>query len=649
MPSYQQRLDSLAARIAKFDNSREHDRFVELLKDVATVVREADATGAPDLSDIVEKAGGIYDSAINWAYGDGDFDFLPSYAHAPDAPPVEDPLHRFGIGSGAAVDLLRILSMMYQERGSAPIPRQEFIPDPWTQSHRPHPKSTRISRFHDNVVPSVTNATPFARTIYDARCEVTSDTIACPVTAAIASDSSVLAIAGQGGWKHRDPVLSLYLLDEGSTNPAAGGDDDNADSYQKPLWRFMGMEPGLSEVAYQIALDTPHKLALVADSQRIKTFYWGRANEVQFKGWAPSRGINVHTLDSGRYSGPVAVLPDGRIARAGKGGFALWSVEELATHRGGKRVGRGKFSTEGSLRDNDMDEIERSVGSSPTTTVKFAKGDEAFAPATWHLHEPSGRMIVGENGRESHTYGCYMIDLGEGGKKVTRFLGHGGNAIEEFSTSAGDPNVFATACADGYARLYDIRHPLPVLTIDAGKRSEFCTSVQFVHPDGIPTLFTGSDRSQSVRCWDVRARAVVYELGTGNNRVCALNWDAKRSALYATTECDYMDRNGYTHDYRHARIPRWARLDPEDRADDRDADMEDEDDEYDQDDDEYDSLDDDDDEHNWPKSAYHNESFFGYAYDAGEHVLLRYGFKEDPDISELPEYGQASLDNDGYW
>ena len=376
--------------------------------------------------------------------------------------------------------------------GPAPaIPRQELIPPPWTRSQPPHEKTTRLSRFRDNVVPSTTNATPFARTIYQARCEVASDTIACPVNAAIASDSSVLAIAGQGGWKHRDPVLSLYLLDEGSANQTEGhGDEDSRNTYQKKLWRFMSMEPGLSEVAYQIAIDTPHKLALVADSYRVKTFYWGRTNEVKFKGWGPSRGNNVHTLDSGKYSGPLAVLPNGRVARAGKGGFAVWNVEELATHHGGKRVGKGRFNTEDSWRDNELDEIEQSVGSAPTTKVKFARGDEAFAPATWHLHEPTGRMLVGEEGRQSNSYGCYMIDLEDRGKKVTRFLGHGGNAIEGFSTSAGDPNVFATADANGYARLYDIRHPLPTITIDAGKRGEFCTSVQFVHPDGVPSVFS---------------------------------------------------------------------------------------------------------------------------------------------------------------
>ena len=99
MSSYLQRLNSLAARIAEHSDSEEEDRFVQLLKDVAAVVREADASGTPELPDIVEKAGGIFNDAINWAYSDGEFDFLPSYAHAPGAPPVEDPLHGIGVGA----------------------------------------------------------------------------------------------------------------------------------------------------------------------------------------------------------------------------------------------------------------------------------------------------------------------------------------------------------------------------------------------------------------------------------------------------------------------------------------------------------------------------------------------------------------------
>ena len=48
----------------------------------------------------------------------------------------------------------------------------------------------------------------------------------------------------------------------------------------------------------------------------------------------------------------------------------------------------------------------------------------------------------------------------------------------------------------------------------------------------------------------------MHDLRTGNNMVCALNWYAKQSALYATRECNSMDRMGYTHDlYKPARIP----------------------------------------------------------------------------------------------
>lgn len=72
-----------------------------------------------------------------------------------------------------------------------------------------------------------------------------------------------------------------------------------------------------------------------------------------------------------------------------------------------------------------------------------------------------------------------------------------------------------------------------------------------------------------------------------------------------------MDRLGYYHGYRRARIPRWAQRVPEEVDPGMDVDDEDE---------EYDSEDDDNEE-NWPERAYHDESFFGYAYDAGDHVL----------------------------
>ena len=129
-------------------------------------------------------------------------------------------------------------------------------------------------------------------------------------------------------------------------------------------------------------------------------------------------------------------------------------------------------------------------------------------------------------------------------------------------------------------------------------------------------------------------------------------------ALYAGGECDYMDRPGNTHDYRAARIPRWADQDPEARMEHQDGD-EHEDVDMEEDEDEYDEDEDDEWDRCWPKRAAHDEKAFGYAYDAGEHVLcewfccfhsssrgaglslalsaVRYQFKEDPDAWLLVE------------
>ncbi|KAI0719173.1 hypothetical protein C8T65DRAFT_803280 [Cerioporus squamosus] len=649
MPSHIARLSTLATRLADYkQRSQEEDDFdagfIALLTSIVDVVRDAEDSGAPDLADIVNKAGSILDGAIDWAYGDGDFDFLKSYAHSNNTPLVRDSAPQpFG---ERIPYCLKAVSMIVTSL-LGPLPqtmRDEIVSSPWTASYRPHPKSTRLSHFRNGVNTSATDATPIAQAILQARCEILSDDFPCPVNSAIAADSSALTagIAPKlGGWKHRDPVLSLYILDETEDND---GDEEGQSSGRDSLlgrhYRSVVLEPGLSEVAYQVAMDTPRKLAFVADSSRIKSFYWGRKGEASFKNWAPARGTNVHTFDSrGGHDGPIAMLPGGRLTRAGKGSFAVWDTDKMPTHKGGKRVGKGKFKHD-SWRDNECDEIELSTGSKPTSIIKLADKDQTFVPAVLTLHEPSGHMLAGENARKTAgRYGCYALDLVDGGKKVARYLGHGG-FVEAFSVSPGDASVFATGCSDGYARLYDVRHPTPVMTLDAGKSGEFCSAVQLVHPDGIPVVFTGGERSQSIKTWDIRARAMVYELATGNNAVRALSWDAKRNALYAATECDYMDRNGYHHGYRRARIPKWARLYPEEAGEDDDEDMDDE---------EYDS-DDDDSEENWPENAYHSEDSFGYAYDAGEHTLLRYGFKEDPDMRELPIYGQATLEHDGgYW
>jgi hypothetical protein len=68
-------------------------------------------------------------------------------------------------------------------------------------------------------------------------------------------------------------------------------------------------------------------------------------------------------------------------------------------------------------------------------------------------------------------------------------------------------------------------------------------------------VFTGGESSEQIKMWDIRARAAVYELSTGNNAVAGLAWDLKHSSLYAATECRCMDRMGNWRDYRRAIVP----------------------------------------------------------------------------------------------
>ena len=90
-------LDALASQIARFSDPYDHDNFDALLQRVAGVVRDAEKAGISTLSEVVEKAGAVLDAGINWAYSEGDYDFLPSYAHsAPDAPVVQDSFQTIG-------------------------------------------------------------------------------------------------------------------------------------------------------------------------------------------------------------------------------------------------------------------------------------------------------------------------------------------------------------------------------------------------------------------------------------------------------------------------------------------------------------------------------------------------------------------------
>ena len=139
-------------------------------------------------------------------------------------------------------------------------------------------------------------------------------------------------------------------------------------------------------------------------------------------------------------------------------------------------------------------------------------------------------------------------------------------------------------------------------------------------------LFSGGQKSECVKFWDIRGKKMVYELATGNNIVNSMIWDAKRSTLYAATECDNIDRLGRTYNYRPfhrptypeegkicgtpASRPQRARRRNKTIYYDEDADP-------DRDEDDYDAS------WYWPERAWHEEDYFGIALDAGSHAICK--------------------------
>ncbi|KAJ7805439.1 hypothetical protein B0H14DRAFT_3113120 [Mycena olivaceomarginata] len=271
------------------------------------------------------------------------------------------------------------------------------------------------------------------------------------------------------------------------------------------------------------------------------------------------------------------------------GSIGVWDLNTLKTH------------------GPDWDETHRTQQSLQYYFARRASpgtGGMAYAPSA-----PSV-MLCGTDTTKSNDYSCVSVDLEHGGRTVSR---------------SEDPNVFLTAASDGHARLYDHRVTLPVLTLRGGTGDSDCPGGVLVHPD---VVFTGAAHDQVIRLWDVRAQKMVYELSTGNNAVIGMTWDAPQI--------------GATFDYRRAKVPRTpsrfeAMLGVE--VDEDAPGSEDEDD--------YDDY--DDDGPCWPKNAAYAEDYFGHLFDAGEHRILRYAFKDQPDPSILPPYGDASLDREPSW
>ncbi|CDO74488.1 hypothetical protein BN946_scf184979.g43 [Trametes cinnabarina] len=724
------------AEQAEDPENRADQAFYKILRDACDVVRDAEKDASPDLPEVIEKAQVLLNKALQWAYGEMYYSFLPCFSDSKEYPLVKDTAPSCG------VDIIEAFMEFYTKYlypGAARPPLPPFARTAsWLRSPHPYPWSTRLARFREGLTSYASDATPLAQWVHEARAELTTASTRSPYSMSMSSGGSILAISAATGYKERDPSLRYYLIDEQS--------NDSVEAHS--------FDPGLSNVARYIATDEESKLVFIADDDRIKSFSYAPGAE----GKVPRKLPNVHTMNSLRdFDGPMAVLPNGRVARAGKGQAAIWSISDLEKHQDnpGKLIGEGKLNTDNSWREANDPKIEMSSGNKPHCIVAFAD-EPMLQPMALYLHAPTGHLLCGERGSSSEMYACVAIDIEHGGRRVARYLGHAQD-VDKITSSPGDPRLFVTAGSDGYARIFDVRRPLPVLTFQTDNGGDPCPDVVFVHPDGIPTLFTGAERKEQINVWDIRGRNMLYELSTGNNAVVSMAWDPKRSSLFVATENRRVNRMGERHGYRKARVPRWGTWHaaqeaakavkegrmpiphtqpprdengsatpkseaqvvtekseqikdatsesrpekpelaagghspaavsgdksdaethhPEQLAEDDDQEMtdveddEDEDDEMegddgfdvdldyigevDEDEDEDEECgryDDDDDEideeysssKRWPARCFHKENYFGYAYDAGQHQLMRWTFKEQPDLAALPASAWA-----GFW
>lgn len=79
------------------DRKRRNKRYINILEDVCTIVRDAERKASPDLPAITEKAHQILNASLQYAYSqDAGFSSLPSFAHSDDEPFVEDALENAG-------------------------------------------------------------------------------------------------------------------------------------------------------------------------------------------------------------------------------------------------------------------------------------------------------------------------------------------------------------------------------------------------------------------------------------------------------------------------------------------------------------------------------------------------------------------------
>ncbi|CUA74738.1 DENN domain and WD repeat-containing protein SCD1 [Rhizoctonia solani] len=607
------------------------EEFIGFFKDTCALVREAELANAPYLVELAKAADKILDDGVGYSYGrdsrfptgrvsladydEGPYDFMPSWAHGDDG---DRPLIKDENGGKFYMSAYDLESFMRIFQPGAGEDLSRLKNEPWNAALKRHPKSTDLSRFRSNL-PTLTPTPnkPLAASVLDARCEISSLRCATPIRFHTSPGNTCLVLTAMGGHRNRTSVLEYLMLGQ-----------PLAPSEKFPVRRWI--EPKFFGVGYHATIDETRRLIFLGDDRRIKSYEWGSPTEVY------SDPLPVHNLNTEQCTGPMTIVDNRSVLRAGKGGASVWDIQSTLDEGSTveEPIDLDELDENGDWEGEVPEAVDRSPGLAPTSHIKFLDQPN-LKPSLWQplLTAPSTVVCV-EYAREAGKYSCIGIDL-EAGKSTSCYLGHGAD-VSALSVSVGNPQLFLTACNDGFVRLFDVRRPLPSVTFDACGQREFCEAAALAHPDGIPIVFTGTHRGEQIKMWDVRARACVYELSTGNNAVQSLAWDDRSNCLYAATEWEHMDNYGY----RYAKIPKWQNIRPYGEAMEEEEEEEEEE-EGEEEEGDWDLC--------WPIKAWHKEDYFGRLFDAAEHRIIRYAFKENPKLSVIPEYGGATVGDGDDW
>ncbi|KAG2370882.1 hypothetical protein C9374_013757 [Naegleria lovaniensis] len=118
------------------------------------------------------------------------------------------------------------------------------------------------------------------------------------------------------------------------------------------------------------------------------------------------------------------------------------------------------------------------------------------------------------------------------------FVGFG-STVTDFCFDPTSASVLLASSADHNVYLFDYRQQVsPILKFQGhADRVEAC---EFSLVGGIPFVWSAGN-DESIRCWDLRMQAPLYELSTGNGRPLSIQWHDSSSTLLCNVAFDHCN------------------------------------------------------------------------------------------------------------